>query len=174
MISWDDAAAFCNWLSALENLPSCYQEAAGGPRVLTRTDGYRLPSEAEWEFACRSGSDALYPFGNDDSLLNRYGWFMGIASSGKPRRVGSFRPNAFGLHDMLGNVQEFCHDCFSPTAYTDSDQTDPFGPATAAAAGSHTVRGGAWNIPAQNCRNAFRRGCANPNDATGIRVVRGF
>ena len=117
-VSWFDAAAYCNWLSEKEGLPKdqwCYVRAPSGkyadgmtiPADATERSGYRMPTEAEWEYACRSGAGTSRFYGNTAELLGRYAWYS--ASSGdRTRRVGSLLPNDLGLFDILGNAYEWC------------------------------------------------------------------
>ena len=116
-VSWDHAAAYCNWLSRRENLPVCYDPNPQGrhahemkirPDALTRT-GYRLPTEAEWEYACRSGTATSRYFGVNTELLDRYGWSQ-ATSQDHDWPCGGLMPNDLGLFDTLGNVFEWCQD----------------------------------------------------------------
>jgi formylglycine-generating enzyme required for sulfatase activity len=136
-VIWDDAVAFCKALSAL---PA--ERQAG--RV------YRLPTEAEWEYACRAGTSTKYSFGDDESLLGDFAWYSG--NSGRQTHpVGQRRPNAWGLYDMHGNVWEWCSDWYGD--YTAGAVRDPVGPAS----GSYRVlRGGSWYSAAWYCRSADR------------------
>jgi formylglycine-generating enzyme required for sulfatase activity len=124
MVSWYDAAAYCNWLSEQEGLPKeqwCYEPNAEGkyapgmkmaPNYLQRT-GYRLPTEAEWEFACRAGAATRYFFGESEELLGRYAWY-GKNGQNRTWPVGSLKPNGLGLFDMHGNDWEWCQDAPKP------------------------------------------------------------
>ena len=121
-VSWYDAAAYCNWLSEREGMPKeewCYlpnkegQYADGmtmAPDYLGRT-GYRLPTEAEWEYACRAGAETGFSFGEPEDLLGKYAWFD-ANSLGKSHPVGSLKPNDLGLFDMHGSEWEWCQDAF--------------------------------------------------------------
>jgi formylglycine-generating enzyme required for sulfatase activity len=153
MVSWNDAVEFCRRLS---ELPA--EKAAG--RV------YRLPTEAEWECACRAGTTTEYSFGNDDGRLNVYGWFNGN-SGNTTHSVGGKRPNAWELYDMHGNVYEWCQDSYGP--YPNRAVTDPTGAGT----GLYRVyRGGRGNGPAWACRSWDRNRCppADLSDYYGFRV----
>ena len=149
-VSWNDAVKYAEWLS--------------------KKDGreYRLPTEAEWEYACRGGSTSRYSFGDEDEDLAKYGnvsdasakstWRAKISISADDgyaytAPVGRFKSNKFGLYDMHGNVWEWCSDWYE--GYGSGRVTDPTGPAT----GSFRVgRGGGWSFSAWLCRSAFRIG----------------
>jgi formylglycine-generating enzyme required for sulfatase activity len=144
-VSWDDAVAFCKALSTKEG----------------RT--YRLPSEAEWEYACRAGSDSRYCFGYDTTQLGLYAWYDSNSDS-KTHPVGQKRPNAFGLFDMHGNVWEWCADWYSAYYYEASPAVDPVGPSGAWA---RVRRGGCWGSDPRFCRSANRYRAA-PEDRLGV------
>jgi formylglycine-generating enzyme required for sulfatase activity len=107
---------------------------------------YRLPTEAEWEYACRAGSTPFYSCDEEADPLQDYGWYGGSTESTQP--VGQKWPNAWGLHDMWGNVWEWCHDGRRP--YTGETVVDPMGPTAAGA--DRAIRGGSWNSPAHGVR----------------------
>ena len=109
-VGWLDAVKFCNKLSEREGIAPFYE--IDGAKVTVadwNRPGYRLPTEAEWQYACRANTSTRYPFGDDAARLEEYGWFSGN-SGDKTHPVGEKRPNGFGLYDMLGNVSEFCWD----------------------------------------------------------------
>jgi formylglycine-generating enzyme required for sulfatase activity len=159
-VSWRDANEFCKWLSTKE----------------ART--YRLPTEAEWEYACRAGSTTVFAFGN--TLSSAEANFNGEQPYGHPSRglflgsvnkVGPYKPNAWGLYDMHGNVWEWCSDLFDPIYYLNSPSTDPRGPERGQ---SHVARGGSWTDSGAFCRSAMR-GNGQPDYRTnfaGFRVAR--
>ena len=154
-LSWDDAVEFCRRLS---ELPA--EKAAGNV--------YRLPTDAEWEYACRAGTTTKYSFGDDESDFGEYGWCW--ENSGRTTHpVGSKLPNAWGLYDMYGNVWEWCQDWEED--YPSGSVTDPSG---ATSGLSRVVRGGCWYNSAEDCRKAarFRREPASYRiSGSGFRVV---
>src|SRR5262249_36254676 len=122
-IAWSDAKAFCDWLSEKEGRP------------------YALPSEAQWEFACRAGSGGL-TYGAPGESLQEFAW-TAESGVGKPQPVGLKRANAFGLHDMLGNVWEHCADWYGPGPTTPAMLIDPQGPPEGKTH-VNVLRSGAW------------------------------
>jgi formylglycine-generating enzyme required for sulfatase activity len=137
-VSWEDAVEFCRKLSALPE-----EKAAGHV--------YRLPTEAEWEYACRAGTTTKYSFGDDESQLGAYAWFR-ENSGDRTHPVGQKKPNAWGLYDMHGNVWEWCQDWYGDLPA--GAVTDPTGPSTGSL---RVLRGGSWNDFAGRCRSASRR-----------------
>jgi len=115
-------------------------------------DGYRLPTETEWEYAARAGTRTDRYFGNDSSRLSRHAWFKENSTRG-PQPVGLKEPNPWGLHDVYGNVWEWCHDFYAEDYYRHSPERDPRGPATGQ---NRVVRGGCWNSRPDMCRSAYR------------------
>jgi formylglycine-generating enzyme required for sulfatase activity/predicted Ser/Thr protein kinase len=137
-MSWNDAIAFCNKLSERDGLKPYYRSDAGEP---IGGDGYRLPTEAEWEYACRARSTTRYSFGDEAASLDEYAWYGGN-SGGQTHPVGQKKPNTFGLYDMHGNVWEWCWDWFDKDYYNKSSSVDPINanPDT-----GHVLRGGSWS-----------------------------
>lgn len=190
-LSWHEAAAYCNALSLLSGLPECYDcsgsgaavscgEALGyaGAQIFT-CPGYRLPTEAEWERAYRAGAATAYPNGaNDpnacecapvDARAAAIAWYCGNASD-SAHPVGQKQANPYGLHDLAGNVWEWCHDRHQPDLGS-AEITDPWGPATGA---DRVVRGGAVYSSARALRAAHRSAypAGDRRSTTGVRCVR--
>ena len=134
-------------------------------------DGYRLPTEAEWECAARAGTESLYCFGDDPSQLKHHAWFKLNATRG-PHPVGQREPNPHELCDMYGNVWEWCNDFYQEDYYQRSPVENPRGPE---AGENRVVRGGCWNSKPDMCRSSYRN-YENPafTDACFARDVSGF
>ncbi len=147
-VSWDEAVEFCRKLSALPN------EQRGG-----RT--YRLPTEAEWEYACRAGTTSEFYYGNSPSLARAN--FNG-GDKGRTMKVGSYKPNPFGLFDMHGNVHEWCADFYDKDYYKRSPNQDP---ECQARMDWHVLRGGSWFDDPRECR-AANRNAHYPNGRLGL------
>ena len=154
-MSWYDAADFCAKLSNQEKLKPFYFRNGETVTPLNGT-GYRLPSEAEWEYACRAGTTTKYWVGDKDEDLVRAGWFW-TNSGSRTHAAGELKANPYGLFDMHGNVWEFVEDWHSPTYYREFHEKPAIDPAGPFAAGSqHVVRGGHWSNNASMCRSAIR------------------
>ena len=157
-VTWHDAVEFCRRLGALPG-----EKAAGAV--------YRLPTEAEWEYACRAGTTGRYSFGNDAAGLGQHAWWKGNAQ-GRTQPVGRLRPNAWRLLDMHGNVAEWCADWYAKDYYAKSAATDPAGPDSG---GSRVLRGDSWyyEYPLR-FRSAFRDalGPQEGRSHFGFRVAR--
>lgn len=151
-VSWDDAQEFCKKLSERTAGVSPAQTGAGG------TPAVRLPTEAEWEFACRAGTTTTYYTGDAETDLGRAAWYD-ANSGGTTHPVGQKDPNAFGLHDMHGNVLEWVQDYYAGKYYADSPPIDPKSPASG---GVRVLRGGGLVYDPYNCR-AARRGYGDPD-----------
>ncbi|ALC52656.1 cytoplasmic protein [Bacillus thuringiensis] len=153
-ISWNDAIAFCNVLSKKAGLKEYYSISDGGQIVRCKLDsnGYRLPSEAEWQYACKAGTTG-YTYGK----LHDIAWYN-ENSNGHIHDVGQKEPNAWGLYDMLGNVWEWCYDLYDEKVY-----------------GSYRIfRGGSWAEAARGCGATCRRR-SHPTfhiDDLGFRLAR--
>jgi formylglycine-generating enzyme required for sulfatase activity len=148
-VDWNDAVLFCNWLSRMEGRSVCYARSTTGDWTLPPSaNGYRLPTEAEWELGCRAGTMTSYSCSSDVGVLKRYA----VTEDKVTVECGARMPNPFGLFEMHGNVWEWCQDWYGD--YEASERvTDPKGPDV----GSLRVnRGGSWNFSAWSCRSALR------------------
>jgi formylglycine-generating enzyme required for sulfatase activity len=153
-VSWLDAVAFCNALSVKEDRPQFYRVNGQDVEVPDwNGKGYRLPTEAEWEYACRANNPARYSFGNDAALLKKYAWDKDNSDS-RTHPVGEKPANAFGVRDMHGNVWEWCFDGYAQDFYTKSPVENPV--CVAAEASGRAVRGGSWSSNAPYARSAYR------------------
>ncbi|MCC7376911.1 MAG: formylglycine-generating enzyme family protein [Verrucomicrobiales bacterium] len=149
-VRWSDAVRYCNKRSELEGLEPCYDLQTWKCRF--EASGYRLPTEAEWEYACRAGTTTRYFFGDNASKLGNYAWFDKNAG-GRPRPAGQKQPNPWGLYDMSGNVWQWCNDFYQVDYYSSSPKEDPRGPE---AGDKKVVRGGAWRFGAETCKSGYR------------------
>lgn len=155
-VRWRDAKQYCNERSLLEGLKPCYNEKTKAWDCDFEAGGYRLPTEAEWEFACRAGSTGGYDFGTADKLRH-FGWFADNANE-KTHPVGQKKPNRWGLYDLYGNVSEWCEDVYTGDAYKQSPAADPRGPVDPGVDTKRVLRGGSWKSSADMCRASFREG----------------
>jgi len=165
-VTWYDAVEFCNKLSEMEGLTKAYKIIGATVTVNWETNGYRLPTEAEWEYACRAGMTTAYNTG--DTISDNTGWYTNNSNS-RTHEVGKKSANAWGLYDMQGNVWEWCWDWYG--SYASESQTDPRG---AASGSSRVLRGGGWDNFGQLLRSAFRD-YNNPDirgDNDGFRLLR--
>jgi formylglycine-generating enzyme required for sulfatase activity len=161
-VSWYGAAAYCNWLSRREGLPECYEpneagKYAAGMKIkpdALRLGGYRLPTEAEWEYACRAGAGTSRYYGSSVDLLGRYAWSY-ITSGHRAQPCGRLLPNDLGLFDMLGNVWEWCHDVHQP--YPKKTEVDDIlSISYINQSNNRLLRGGAFNHRPADARSANR------------------
>jgi serine/threonine protein kinase/formylglycine-generating enzyme required for sulfatase activity len=182
VVTWYDAARYCNWLSAMEGIPEdqwCFPKTIEpGSRLpedyLSRT-GYRLPTEAEWEYVCRAGSTSSYPFGSSKTWLPEYGWFD--SNSGRRMHpVGRKKPNDLGIFDLLGNAYEWCADFHGAYAPSEGGEAtlDALADVPISDEGDRCLRGGAFISPASHLRSALRNGDTPTLTLTfiGIRLAR--
>ncbi|GHT95116.1 hypothetical protein FACS1894116_10130 [Betaproteobacteria bacterium] len=152
-VSWDDIQVFIRRLNEKEG-----------------TDKYRLPTEAEWEYAARAGTKSAYSFGNDDGQLGQYAWYDDNSGS-QTHPVGQKKPNPWGLYDMHGNVWEWVEDWYDSGYYAHSPTIDPAGPLSGQL---RVLRGGSWDYSAGGLRSAYR-GYSSPDrrcDYYGFRLAR--
>jgi formylglycine-generating enzyme required for sulfatase activity len=169
-VTLEDCVEFCKLLTQKERAQGKLPEGAE----------YRLPTEAEWEYACRAGSEANYGFGDSETELGEYAWYR--ENSVRPQPVGTKKPNAWGLFDMHGNVWEWCSDWYG--SYSAGETEDPTGaPAPELGfpefgRGHRVLRGGSWGSTAAYCRSAARNNCQGDNpkhyrlSGLGFRLVR--
>jgi len=154
-VSWLDAVKFCNKLSEKEGLKAFYELEGVRARVLSwESPGYRLPTEAEWEYACRAGAQTRYASGDADDGLVRYAWSSANSDS-VTHPVGQKQSNRFGIFDMHGNVWEWCNDEYANGYYKESPADDPHG-ADPALFAFRVIRGGGWYFSPRDCRSALR------------------
>jgi len=152
-VSWYGALEYCNWLSEEEGYQKVYTISEADVIIDYTKDGYRLPTEAEWEYAARSGGqdDQKWSGTNIESELDSYAWYTSNSDS-KTHEVGLKQANELGLYDMNGNVWEWCGDIL--TDYPDTAQNNPIG--TGQKPYSPNTRGGSWRRSASECRNVKR------------------
>lgn len=175
-IRWRDAKLYCNERSLEEGLKPCYDESKPGWPCDFEADGYRLPTEAEWEYAAKCGGSSPYSF---DAIgkLPIYSWFLENAGN-QTHPVATRKSNAWGFHGMYGNVSEWCEDIYAKD--TSNFSTDnPRGPESDGIDQKRVVKGGSWKASANMCRASFRQGQVTGDsdacfytDYCGFRCVR--
>ncbi|MCB1823887.1 MAG: formylglycine-generating enzyme family protein [Candidatus Competibacteraceae bacterium] len=151
-VTWFDAIEFCNRLSERAGYRPCYSQRSGQWRCDWRADGYRLPTEAEWEYACRAGTTTRYSFGDDPADLDSHAWYAGNAKD-HVQPVATQRANLWGLYDMHGNVWEWCWDEYE--AYSPKPARNPRGPKQSTS-GRRVLRGGSFDFSPEFLRSARR------------------
>ncbi|HCP46331.1 MAG TPA: hypothetical protein DIU15_09830, partial [Deltaproteobacteria bacterium] len=173
-ITWLEALSFANALSAAEGLAECYSVVGDSVSINSSTGspydctGYRLPTEAEWEYAARAGAESLYAGGNEAADV---AWHSGN-SGGASHPVGTRQPNAWGLYDMSGNVWEWIWDLYDSDYYDVSPGTNPEGPSSGSV---RVIRGGSWDDDSSCVTVCNRDSYGDPNqqsDFLGLRVTR--
>ena len=173
-VTWLQAARYCNARSRADGLDPCY-DIAHPIKCNFDATGYRMPTEAEWEYACRAGTTGDYFFGDDPRELRKFAWFVDNARKAT-HPVGRMQANGWGLHDMQGNLSEWCNDYYDEGHYRQGESQNPRGPAWRK---YRVLRGGNWGSSAETCRSSARHfeapGFADVcfrRDAIGFRCVR--
>jgi formylglycine-generating enzyme required for sulfatase activity len=176
-VRWRDGKRYCNERSLLEGLKPCYNEKTVDWDCDYSANGYRLPTEAEWEYACHAGTEGPYDFGRADKL-RQYAW-TAENSDQKTHPAGQKKPNGFGICDLYGNVSEWCEDVYSPTYYKESPAVDPQGPPNPGKDVKRVIRGGSWRSSPDQCQATARSGertgdtdACFSTDFCGFRCVR--
>ena len=189
-LDWFDAARYCNWLSSVEGIPRaqwCYDEKDDGavamPESYLGRLGYRLPTEAEWEFACRAGATTDWPYGREsfarNALLPNYAWSSASLAGNRTHPVGTMMPNDLGLFDILGNAHEWCQDPYDSATYHAQDPGVPrvdreFPAGLVPEKKNRVLRGGWFNYPAEGLNATIRSWdwASYINTQDGFRVAR--
>lgn len=149
-LGWYSAITYCNMRSLREGLDPCYDLETAVCNF--DANGYRLPTEAEWEYACRAGSTEPFAFGNDERQLGVHAWYEDNAS-GATQPVKQKSPTPWGLYDMHGNVWEWCQDLYSDQYYASAPADNPCNMTDGE---QRVLRGGGWESPPEYCRSAAR------------------
>ena len=150
-VSWVDAINYCNMRSTKEDLKPCYKIQGLNVDCNFSANGYRLPTEAEWEYACRAGTTTAWSFGDNPGDLPGHAWLKSNAGE-TTHPVGQKKPNPWGLYDMYGNVAEWCNDRYGEKAYAGSTLDNPLGPARGE---ERVMRGGSWrSAKPELCRSS--------------------
>mgnify|MGYP006297570197 FL=1 len=171
-VTWYGAAEYCNWLSEQEGLAKAYTISSGSVKCDWNANGYRLPTEAEWEYAARSGGrdDRKWSGTDSESELGDYAWYDPNSGS-ETHPVSTKQPNDLGIYDMSGNVWEWCWDWYNSGYYSDSPSNNPTG---SVSGWYRVIRGGVWYHDADYCRTVYRINYppSQSNRGLGFRLTR--
>ena len=169
--NWYDAVEYCNWLSVQEGLEPCYTIDSENTVCDFSKNGYRLPTEAEWEFAARGGNKSQHYIYSGSNNIDEVAWYDGSSGLRGPSPVGTKKPNELGIYDMSGNVWEWCNDYYAGNFYTYTNSDNPTG---AAQNIYRSLRGGSWHYRRLLARIADRDGPypAFTNFNYGFRIAR--
>lgn len=169
-ITWEEAVLYCNWLSKKEKLSPAYSKS--GPNIVCnfKANGYRLPTEAEWEYAAKGGKKAKETKFSGSTSANEIAWHK-ENSKGSPHTVGTKLPNELGIYDMSGNVWEWCWDWYNTDYYKIEDGNNPRGPEMGE---RKSVRGGSWDSKVNYLRPANRISTvpSKTHEFYGFRIAR--
>ncbi len=173
-ITWQEAVMYCNWLSSANRLEKCYKIKRDSSRFTSsfnpEANGYRLPTEAEWEYAARGGMKSkAYAFSGSNKL-DEVAWYINN-SGNAPHEVGQKKPNELGIYDMTGNAMEWCYDWYKANYYENTSDDNPVGPARGI---SKVCRGGNYMCRPDVLRNSrrFNLDKNSKEGLAGIRLVR--
>jgi formylglycine-generating enzyme required for sulfatase activity len=173
-VNWYDAVMYCNWLSTTQNLDKAYSITRDSNRFVVEFDqsanGFRLPTEAEWEYAAKGGNKSKFYAYSGSNVPDEVAWFITNASN-KQRPVGEKKPNELGLYDMTGNVMEWCFDWYDENYYQSSPEDNPTGPESGI---DKVCRGGNYMCRPDVLRNTkrFYLDPTSEDGLAGIRLVR--
>jgi sulfatase modifying factor 1 len=172
-VTWCNAVAYCNWLSEKEGLTPCYSGKGRLTQCDFSADGYRLPTEAEWEYAARGGSKSLDHIYAGSDNPDDVAWYADNSGS-QIHPVGQKQPNELGLYDMSGNIWEWCWDWYDKDYYASSPASDPEGPALGKATSLRVKRGGRADLDSDSIRITYRsaEGISFPAGGNGFRLAR--
>lgn len=170
-ISWYDAVMYCNWLSTTENLDKSYSITRDSNMFIVEFDpsasGYRLPTEAEWEYAAKGGNRSKFYAYSGSNVPDDVAWFINNAGN-KQHPSGVKKPNELGIYDMTGNVMEWCYDWYGEKYYEESPEDNPTGPGSGI---NRVCRGGNYMCRSEVLRNT-KRFYLEPNNEDGLAGIR--
>lgn len=171
-VNWYDAIGYCNWLSGKLGLTKCYKKNADGGWDLDRkANGYRLPTEAEWEFAARGGNKSANTKYSGSNNIKEVAWYDDTSKLAGPKPIKTKKANELGIYDMSGNVWEWCSDYYQTKFYANSPAADPF---CSKSMPYRSLRGGSWHYRAELAQVTSRDGpkAAKTNYNYGFRLAK--